>query len=52
MKIEVNEQELDVILRALMAQPYGAVVNLVPNLVRQANAVRKLEAPAPATEVK
>lgn len=46
--IELNDQELDVIMRALMAQPYGAVVVVVNKLVAQANAQRAAPVPAAA----
>ena len=49
MNIELNDQELDIIMRALMAQPYGAVVVVVNTLVAQANAQRAT-APPPVTE--
>jgi hypothetical protein len=48
MNIELNDQELDIIMRALMAQPYGAVVVVVNTLVAQANAQRAAAVPAAA----
>lgn len=46
MNIEVTEQELDIIMRALVQQPYAAVARLIPKLVEQANAQKTPAPPA------
>jgi hypothetical protein len=49
MKLELNDQELDTVMRALSQAPYAAVAALIQNLVTQANAQRAT-APPPVTE--
>lgn len=48
MKLDLTEQELDYIMRLLMVRPYNEVSNLVPKIMRQANAQAAPVAPAPA----
>jgi hypothetical protein len=52
MTLELNEQELDIVMRALMQQPYMAVAQVIPKIVQQANAQKPAApaVPAPAAE--
>lgn len=48
-KIELKEEDLDLVLQALAAQPYRTVANVIQNLVGQAQAAKQ---PVPKQEVK